>query len=71
MKAAVLHEFHADLVIEDVDVADPAPDEVLVRTVASGVCHTDRTMQLGAQPLPLPLTSGTRRAGSWNGSAGT
>ena len=63
MKAAILHEFGTDLVIEDVDVADPAPDEVLVRTVASGVCHTDRTMQLGANPLPLPLVLGHEAAG--------
>jgi S-(hydroxymethyl)glutathione dehydrogenase/alcohol dehydrogenase len=63
MKAAVLHEFSTDLVVEDVDVADPAPDEVVVRTVASGVCHTDRTMQTGANPLPLPLVLGHEAAG--------
>jgi S-(hydroxymethyl)glutathione dehydrogenase/alcohol dehydrogenase len=63
MKAAVLHEFGGDLVIEDVRVADPAPDEVLVRAVASGVCHTDRTMQLGANALPLPLVLGHEVSG--------
>lgn len=63
MKAAVLHEFGSDLVIEDVSLADPAPDEVVVRTVASGVCHTDRTMQHGANPLPLPLVLGHEAAG--------
>ncbi|GAA3981275.1 Zn-dependent alcohol dehydrogenase [Thermobifida alba] len=63
MKAAVLHEFHKDLVIEDVTVSEPAPDEVLVRVVASGVCHTDRTMQLGANDLPLPLILGHEAAG--------
>jgi S-(hydroxymethyl)glutathione dehydrogenase/alcohol dehydrogenase len=63
MRAAVLHEFNTDLTIEDIDVSDPAPDEVLVRTVASGVCHTDRTMQFGANPLPLPLVLGHEAAG--------
>jgi len=63
VKAAVLHEFGAALVVEDVDVATPAPDEVLVRAVGSGVCHTDRTMQLGANPLPLPLVLGHEAAG--------
>lgn len=63
MKAAVLHEFGSTLTIEDVSVAAPGPDEVLVRTVASGVCHTDRTMQLGANPLPLPLVLGHEVAG--------
>jgi S-(hydroxymethyl)glutathione dehydrogenase/alcohol dehydrogenase len=63
MKAAVLHEFGSDLVLEEVSVSDPAPDEVLVRTVASGVCHTDRTMQQGANPLPLPLVLGHEVSG--------
>ena len=63
MKAAVLHQFGSDLQIEDVDTAAPAPDEVLVRVVASGVCHTDRTMQMGANPLPLPLLLGHEAAG--------
>jgi S-(hydroxymethyl)glutathione dehydrogenase/alcohol dehydrogenase len=63
MKAAVLYEFGADLVIEEVSLSNPAPDEVLVRTVASGVCHTDRTMQLGANPLPLPLLLGHEASG--------
>lgn len=63
MKAAVLHEFGAPLVVEDVETAAPAADEVVVRTVASGVCHTDRTMQMGANPLPLPLVLGHEAAG--------
>lgn len=63
MKAAVLHEFGGDLVIDEVTVSSPAPDEVLVRTVASGVCHTDRTMQQGGNPLPLPLLLGHEAAG--------
>ncbi|HEY8532652.1 MAG TPA: Zn-dependent alcohol dehydrogenase [Micromonospora sp.] len=63
MKAAVLREFNTELVIEDIDIDRPAPDEVLIRTVASGVCHTDRTMQQGANPLPLPLVLGHEVSG--------
>ncbi|GAA1541235.1 Zn-dependent alcohol dehydrogenase [Nocardioides humi] len=63
MKAAVLHEFGSELSIEEVELADPAPDEVVLRTVASGVCHTDRTMQNGANPLPLPLVLGHEVSG--------
>jgi S-(hydroxymethyl)glutathione dehydrogenase/alcohol dehydrogenase len=63
MRAALLREFDAELVIEDVTVAAPDPREVLVRVAASGVCHTDRTMQLGAQPLPLPQILGHEVAG--------
>ncbi|MFV0459262.1 MAG: Zn-dependent alcohol dehydrogenase [Actinomycetales bacterium] len=63
MRAAVLHSFGSDPRIEDVDLDAPAPDEVLVRVTASGVCHTDRSMQLGANPLPLPLVLGHEVAG--------
>ena len=34
IKAAVFREIHQPLSIEDVDVGDPGPDEVLVKTVA-------------------------------------
>ena len=63
MKAAVLTDFNAPLEVLDLHVANPAPDEVLIRTVASGVCHTDRTMQQGAQPLGLPLVLGHEASG--------
>lgn len=63
MKAAVLHAFGTDPVIEEVEVSALAPNEVLVRTVASGVCHTDRTMQNGANALPLPLVLGHEASG--------
>ena len=63
MRAAVLHTFGEDHTFEEVAVEAPDPDEVLVRTVASGVCHTDRTMQNGANPLPLPLILGHEVSG--------
>jgi S-(hydroxymethyl)glutathione dehydrogenase / alcohol dehydrogenase len=63
MRAAVLEKFGAPLVTADVDVADVAADEVLVRVVASGICHSDRTVQLGAQDRPLPLILGHEASG--------
>jgi S-(hydroxymethyl)glutathione dehydrogenase/alcohol dehydrogenase len=63
MQAAVLERFGAPLVIEDVDVAEAGPGEVLVRTAACGVCHSDRTIQLGAQSRPLPFLLGHEAAG--------
>jgi S-(hydroxymethyl)glutathione dehydrogenase / alcohol dehydrogenase len=63
MQAAVLERFGDSLVIEDVDVAAVGSDEVLIRTIACGVCHTDRTLQLGAQPLQLPQLLGHEAAG--------
>src|SRR6195952_3135399 len=50
MRAAVLEEFGAPLVVQDVDLADPRAGEVLVRLVACGVCHTDMYTASGADP---------------------
>jgi S-(hydroxymethyl)glutathione dehydrogenase/alcohol dehydrogenase len=41
MKAAVLHPSRRSLVIHDVEIDRPREREVVVRTVASGVCHSD------------------------------
>jgi S-(hydroxymethyl)glutathione dehydrogenase / alcohol dehydrogenase len=50
MRAAVLEEFGAPLVVQEVDLADPRPGEVLVRLVACGVCHTDLYTASGVDP---------------------
>jgi S-(hydroxymethyl)glutathione dehydrogenase / alcohol dehydrogenase len=50
MRAAVLEEFGAPLVVRDVDLAEPRAGEVLVRLVACGVCHTDLYTASGADP---------------------
>src|SRR5246127_5639485 len=50
MRAAVLEEFGAPLTITEVDLAEPAPGEVLVRLEACGVCHTDMYTASGADP---------------------
>jgi S-(hydroxymethyl)glutathione dehydrogenase/alcohol dehydrogenase len=62
MKAAVLHEVGQPLVIEDVDVADPAPREVRLRTVAAGVCHSDLHFVNGDYTWPLPAVLGHESA---------
>lgn len=41
MRAAVMHEAHQPLVIEDVAVEQPRAGEVVVRLAASGVCRSD------------------------------
>jgi propanol-preferring alcohol dehydrogenase len=41
MKAAVVHGFKQPLTIDEVPVPAPGPGQVLVKVVASGVCHTD------------------------------
>src|SRR3954465_2702507 len=50
MRAAVLEEFGAPLVVQEVDLAEPRSGEVLVRLEACGVCHTDLYTASGADP---------------------
>src|SRR6201987_3157555 len=50
VKAAVLEQFGAPLVVQDLDLAEPRAGEVLVRLVACGVCHTDLYTASGADP---------------------
>jgi len=50
MRAAVLEEFGQPLIVQEVELADPGPGEVLVRLVACGVCHTDLYTASGADP---------------------
>ena len=63
MRAAVLEKFGEPLVDTEVELGDVAPDEVLVRIVASGICHSDRTAHIGAQDRPLPLILGHESSG--------
>src|SRR4051795_11504251 len=50
MRAAVLEEFGAPLVVQEVELAEPNAGEVLVRLEACGVCHTDLYTASGADP---------------------
>ncbi|MDO5117995.1 MAG: NAD(P)-dependent alcohol dehydrogenase [Eggerthellaceae bacterium] len=51
IKAAVVNEFGAPLSIETIQLADPKPDEILVKMVASGICHTDEAGRMGVIPF--------------------
>ena len=50
IRAAVLEEFAKPLVVQDVELAEPGPGEVLVRLHACGVCHTDMYTASGVDP---------------------
>ena len=50
MRAAVLEEFGAPLVVQNVDIAPPKKGEVLVKVKACGVCHTDLFSASGDDP---------------------
>ncbi len=63
MKAAVLREVGTPLQIEDVQIGTPGPREVLIRTVAAGVCHSDLHFIEGSYKHPLPAVLGHEAAG--------
>ena len=63
MKAAVLREVGKPLVIEDVQVDKPGPREVLIKTSAVGVCHSDYHFITGDYPARLPMVLGHESAG--------
>ena len=63
MKAAVLRAVKQPLAIEDIEISKPGPHEVLVRTVAAGVCHSDLHFQNGAYLYPTPAVLGHESAG--------
>jgi Zn-dependent alcohol dehydrogenase len=61
-RAAIARTQRAAMTIETVDVAAPRDDEVLVRLVATGVCHTDIVCR-DAFPVPMPIVLGHEGAG--------
>jgi aryl-alcohol dehydrogenase len=62
--AAVLENLGGDFVLQDVTLADPAPDEVLIEMAAVGICHTDLAVQHGHLPFPLPGVVGHEGSGT-------
>jgi len=63
MKAAVLNRIPGELEIEDVSIDKPAANEVLVRTVGSGLCHSDLHFMDGHWQTKLPAIMGHEGAG--------
>ena len=63
IRAAVFREPHQPLTIEGVEIDDPGPNEVLVRTVATGVCHSDLHYVHGLLTTRTPAILGHEPAG--------
>ncbi|MBC8752099.1 MULTISPECIES: NAD(P)-dependent alcohol dehydrogenase [Paraburkholderia] len=63
IKAAIVKEKSGRFSVETVTLSDPRPDEVLVRIVGSGVCHTDLVVRDQYVPIPLPIVLGHEGAG--------
>ena len=63
MKAAVFREVNRPMEIEEIELADPGPREVVVRTKAAGVCHSDLHFYNGTYPGQTPVVLGHESAG--------
>ncbi len=63
MKAAVFREPGVEMEIEEVSIDTPGPREVLVRTAAAGLCHSDLHQIDGHYASPRPTILGHEAAG--------
>ena len=63
MKAAVMHAVNEPLVVEEIDLDPPKAGEVLIKLVATGVCHSDARTLSGENPRPVPGILGHEGAG--------
>lgn len=51
MKAAVTTSFKEPIQIKQVEIPKPGPSQILVKTIACGVCHSDLHLAKGGQIL--------------------
>ncbi len=63
MKAAVFREVGQPLEVEEISISKPGPREVLIRTAAAGVCHSDLHFVEGLYPAVTPMVLGHESAG--------
>jgi propanol-preferring alcohol dehydrogenase len=65
MKAAVVEEFGKPLVLRECNIPSPGPGQIVVKTEACGVCHTDLHAALGDWPVKptLPFIPGHEAIG--------
>ncbi len=61
--AAIVREKSQPLTIEEIELDEPRADEILVRIVAAGVCHTDIVTRDQYYPVPLPVVLGHEGSG--------
>ncbi|MGU7785071.1 NAD(P)-dependent alcohol dehydrogenase [Burkholderia sp. PU8-34] len=63
IKAAVVREKSAPFRVENIELDDPRENEVLVKILGAGVCHTDIVVRDQYFPTPLPAVLGHEGAG--------
>ena len=52
-----------DWKIEEIELDDPKPGDVLVKMAYAGMCHSDEHATTGDLPLPLPVIGGHEGSG--------
>jgi S-(hydroxymethyl)glutathione dehydrogenase/alcohol dehydrogenase len=64
IKGAVLYEYNEPVIVEEMDLGSPGNGEVLVKMMASGVCHSDWHVVKGEWwDIPKPVILGHEGAG--------
>jgi len=61
--AAIVRQKGGPFKIEPLELADPSADQVLVKIVAAGLCHTDLVCRDQHYPVPLPMVFGHEGSG--------
>jgi aryl-alcohol dehydrogenase len=63
VQAAIVREGKGPFILETVNLAEPADDQILVKITATGLCHTDLTCRDQHFPVPLPMVFGHEGSG--------
>ncbi|CAD7360379.1 NAD(P)-dependent alcohol dehydrogenase [Staphylococcus schleiferi] len=63
VKSAVVNAVGKDYEFETLELQDMQKDEVIVKVVASGICHSDEAIRIGEAEIPLPAVLGHEGAG--------
>jgi S-(hydroxymethyl)glutathione dehydrogenase/alcohol dehydrogenase len=62
-KAAIVRELNAPVEVVDVQIGEPGPGQVKIKTHSAGVCHSDLSVQNGTIPWMFPALLGHEGAG--------
>lgn len=63
VRAAIMHSVGSPWSVEPVQLDEPRDDEICVRIVGAGICHTDLLCRSGQYPVPMPIVLGHEGAG--------
>lgn len=61
--AAVINQTNAPYQLEELQLSPLQPDEVKVKVIASGICHSDEAVRVGDGPYTFPAVLGHEGAG--------